>query len=288
MAGRSSRLCLASHAVLAASILLRKYLLLSLAACRDHALMNKAISATNAGTFATCTERLVPAVRRRRAGMRSAQAGCSCNDRCCPCALLLLLLLKLSAALFLPLHRSQTWLLWSSRKLGCSCFLRICMPELPSLPAALKACAAALTPVAGAWLAGAAALNASPSLLQVCHHSSFRSTVHCLLHPSRFNEAPNMAYTSPNRRSVEALLRKLLRMPHHPAVIVLHHYGWFHRCFCCMLCCFTCLVCYAVCHAVLGCVCWLCGLSFCVSHFACAANPSFPSLRSCTQPLSFP
>lgn len=29
---------------------------------KDHALMNKAISATNAGTFATCTERLVPAV----------------------------------------------------------------------------------------------------------------------------------------------------------------------------------------------------------------------------------
>lgn len=30
--------------------------------------MNKAISATNAGTFATCTERLVPAVRRFSAG----------------------------------------------------------------------------------------------------------------------------------------------------------------------------------------------------------------------------
>ncbi|PRW60464.1 expressed protein isoform A [Chlorella sorokiniana] len=43
-----------------------------------------------------------------------------------------------------------------------------------------------------------------------------------------FNEAPSLHYTTPNRRSVEALLRKLLRMPHSPAVIVLHHYGWYH------------------------------------------------------------
>lgn len=61
----------------------------------------------------------------------------------------------------------------------------------------------------------------------------------------RFNEAPNLPYTSPNRRSYESLLRKLLRMPRSPAVIVLHHYGWYHRwarwarracCACCTCC----------------------------------------------------
>ncbi|KAI7842255.1 hypothetical protein COHA_003896 [Chlorella ohadii] len=81
---------------------------------KDHALMNKAISATNAGTFATCTERLVPA----------------------------------------------------------------------------------------------------ESDLVVVEFT--------------FNEAPELPYTSPNRRSFEALLRKLLRMPRSPAVVVLHHYGWYH------------------------------------------------------------
>ncbi len=56
-----------------------------------------------------------------------------------------------------------------------------------------------------------------------------------------FNEAPELPYTSPNRRSFEALLRKLLRMPRSPAVVVLHHYGWYHRWEGCARCAVLCM-----------------------------------------------
>ena len=43
-----------------------------------------------------------------------------------------------------------------------------------------------------------------------------------------FNEAPSAPYTAPARRGIEALLRALLRLPKGPAVLVLHHYAWWH------------------------------------------------------------
>ena len=49
--------------------------LFSLPPHRDHVLANKAISATNAGTFATCTERLVPQASRAAAAAWGAAAG---------------------------------------------------------------------------------------------------------------------------------------------------------------------------------------------------------------------
>lgn len=42
-----------------------------------------------------------------------------------------------------------------------------------------------------------------------------------------FNEAPDLPYTSPSRRGFEQLLRKLLRLPNSPAVVLLHHYAWY-------------------------------------------------------------
>lgn len=41
-----------------------------------------------------------------------------------------------------------------------------------------------------------------------------------------FNEPEDAPFTFPQRRGFERLLRKLARMPHTPAVIVLHHYAW--------------------------------------------------------------
>ena len=43
-----------------------------------------------------------------------------------------------------------------------------------------------------------------------------------------FNELADLPYTQPQRRGFEQLLRKLLRLPSAPAVVVLHHYGWWH------------------------------------------------------------
>jgi hypothetical protein len=42
-----------------------------------------------------------------------------------------------------------------------------------------------------------------------------------------FNEEANLPYTSPSRRGFEQLLRKLLRLPNSPAIIMLHHYAWY-------------------------------------------------------------
>jgi hypothetical protein len=42
------------------------------------------------------------------------------------------------------------------------------------------------------------------------------------------NEPTDLPYTQPHRRGFEQLLRKLLRLSGAPAIIVLHHYGWWH------------------------------------------------------------
>ncbi|EFN58305.1 expressed protein [Chlorella variabilis] len=43
-----------------------------------------------------------------------------------------------------------------------------------------------------------------------------------------FNEHSAVPFPHPTRRGFEQLLRKLLRLPASPAVIVLHHYAWFY------------------------------------------------------------
>ena len=43
-----------------------------------------------------------------------------------------------------------------------------------------------------------------------------------------FNEMGNLQYTTPQRRGFEQLLRKLASLPGAPAVLVLHHYAWWH------------------------------------------------------------
>lgn len=44
-----------------------------------------------------------------------------------------------------------------------------------------------------------------------------------------YNEHPSLPYSSPDRKGFEALLRKLLRLPGSPAVLLLHHFSWYHR-----------------------------------------------------------
>lgn len=43
-----------------------------------------------------------------------------------------------------------------------------------------------------------------------------------------FNEFPSAPYPDPTRRGFEQLLRKLLRLPSSPAVVVLHHFAWYY------------------------------------------------------------
>jgi hypothetical protein len=40
------------------------------------------------------------------------------------------------------------------------------------------------------------------------------------------NEKSNAPYTSPERRSYEQLIRRLLKLPGRPAIMLLHHYGY--------------------------------------------------------------
>ena len=40
------------------------------------------------------------------------------------------------------------------------------------------------------------------------------------------NEKSKAPYTSPERRSYEQLIRRLLKLPGRPAVMLLHHYGY--------------------------------------------------------------
>jgi len=41
-----------------------------------------------------------------------------------------------------------------------------------------------------------------------------------------YNEPSDIPFTYPQRRAFEKMLRKLARLPHSPAIIVLHHYAW--------------------------------------------------------------
>jgi hypothetical protein len=41
-----------------------------------------------------------------------------------------------------------------------------------------------------------------------------------------YNEPEDEPFDSPPRRGYEELLRKLLRLPGQPAVLMLHHYAW--------------------------------------------------------------
>ncbi|KAI3430755.1 hypothetical protein D9Q98_009167 [Chlorella vulgaris] len=41
-----------------------------------------------------------------------------------------------------------------------------------------------------------------------------------------YNEHPNLPFTSSDRKGFEQLLRKLLRMPKAPAIVLLHHFSW--------------------------------------------------------------
>ncbi|PSC68096.1 hypothetical protein C2E20_8274 [Micractinium conductrix] len=43
-----------------------------------------------------------------------------------------------------------------------------------------------------------------------------------------YNEPADVPFTYPHRRGFEKMLRKLARLPRSPAVIVLHHYAWYH------------------------------------------------------------
>ncbi|GAB4813470.1 hypothetical protein N2152v2_000516 [Parachlorella kessleri] len=43
-----------------------------------------------------------------------------------------------------------------------------------------------------------------------------------------FNEPPELPYDHPHRRGFEKLLRKVLRLPSRPLVVVLHHWAWWH------------------------------------------------------------
>lgn len=42
------------------------------------------------------------------------------------------------------------------------------------------------------------------------------------------NESPNLPFTSTDRRSFEHLIRRLLARPNPPAVLMLHHWGWWN------------------------------------------------------------
>lgn len=166
-------------------------------------------------------------------------------------------------------------------------------------PGALETCAAALPPAAGALLARAAAFSSTPACCWFVTAAAFVQVPTASFVPSRFNEAPNMAYTSPNRRSVEALLRKLLRMPHHPAVIVLHHYGWFHRCAalcfvalcaaCCALQCFAAplwLVPQVRCAVLLYMLCVLCCVACCAGLRVLVGWAGLLCVTLCSRPHS--
>jgi hypothetical protein len=52
---------------------------------------------------------------------------------------------------------------------------------------------------------------------------------HLLAVEFTFNEHPGVPYSSPDRMTFEALLRRLLRLPNAPAVLLLQHYAWYHR-----------------------------------------------------------
>lgn len=44
-----------------------------------------------------------------------------------------------------------------------------------------------------------------------------------------YNEHPNLPFTSSDRKGFEQLLRKLLRMPKAPAIVLLHHFSWHQK-----------------------------------------------------------
>ena len=41
-----------------------------------------------------------------------------------------------------------------------------------------------------------------------------------------YNEPGDVEFNSPPRKGFEQLLRKLLRLPGGPAVLLIHHYAW--------------------------------------------------------------
>lgn len=66
----------------------------------------------------------------------------------------------------------------------------------------------------------------SSGLFSVCAEKMLPKESDIIVVELTFNEPADIPMTHPIRRGFEKMLRKLARLPHSPAVIVLHHYAW--------------------------------------------------------------